>query len=154
MKMGRAVFNTSAITELKNSGSLRLVQNKELVGEIADYYERKIFAAQQFFPTPVQIDALQQTVNKFFSLLSLDGYVDSYDSISKTTYSNVYDYRNILLHSPALSLLKKDPKELELLYTEIAQHEIRIKYYNFWLSNCKMTAGKLIMNIQHEYHLK
>ena len=40
----RAVFNTSAITELKSSGSLRLIENKTIVGEIADYYERKLTA--------------------------------------------------------------------------------------------------------------
>jgi len=148
--VGHAVFNTSAITELKNSGSLRLIRNKELVGEMADYYERKITAAQVFFPT----DALQQTANKFFSFLPLDDYVHSFDSISRVTYNNVYDYRNILQHSPALSLLNKDPKELEHFYTEIAQHEIRVKQYNFWLFNCKAAAEKIIAAIQHEYHLK
>lgn len=152
--MGHAVFNTSTITELKNSGSLRLIQNKNLVEEIADYYERKIFAAQQFLPSTFQIDALRQTANRFFSLLPLDDYVNSFDSISKATYNNTYDYQNIRRHSPALSLLNKDPKELELFYTEVVQHEMRIKQYNFWLFYCKTAGEKIIANIQHEYHLK
>ena len=152
--IGRAVFNTSAITELKNSGSLRLIQNKNLVEEIADYYERKTFAAQQFLPSSFQMDALRQAANRFFSLLPLDDYVNSFDSISKTNYNNSYDYKNILEHSPPLSLLNKDPKELELFYTEVVQHEMRIKQYNFWLLYCKNAAEKIITNIQQEYHLK
>lgn len=152
--IGHAVFNTSAITELKNSGSLRLIQNKNLVEDISDYYERNIFAAQQFLPSTFQIDALQQSTNKFFSLLPLDDYIHSFDSISKKTYDNSYNYQNILKHSPALSLLNKDSKELELFYTEVVQHEIRIKQYNFWLSYCKAAAEKIIADIQHGYHLQ
>src|SRR6266478_5297825 len=49
--VGEAVFNTSAITELKNSGSLRLIDSKEIVASIADYYERKVFATNDYMPT-------------------------------------------------------------------------------------------------------
>jgi hypothetical protein len=35
-KFGEAVVNTSTITELKNSGSLRLIE-KKIVNEMADY---------------------------------------------------------------------------------------------------------------------
>ena len=68
---GQAVFNTSAITELKNSGSLRLIENKKLVVGMADYYERKVFAAKDFMPSKEQVDALQKTINEFFNLLQI-----------------------------------------------------------------------------------
>ncbi|MDB5230256.1 MAG: hypothetical protein JWN76_1061, partial [Chitinophagaceae bacterium] len=44
----RAVFNEQAITELKNSGTLRLVKNDSLMNEITDYYERRVGAANRY----------------------------------------------------------------------------------------------------------
>lgn len=151
---GQAVFNTSAITELKNSGSLRLIENKKLVVGMADYYERKVFAAKDFMPSKEQVDALQKTINDFFNLLHLDDYIESFNNITPKDYYNTYNYKDILKHEPALQLLNSDPKELEKLYTQISQFEIQLKKYNFWLNYNKETAEKLIDEIQQEYHLK
>jgi len=151
-KTGHAVFNTSAITELKNSGSLRLIRNKELVSEIADYYERKIFAAQSFLPTQAQLDALQQTEYEFISLLDLDEYVKSYDDIQESTYSNNYDLAALLLRQPDLRILKTGAPDLERFYTRVSEFEIRLKNYNFWLLYCKRAAVKLMADIRQRGH--
>jgi hypothetical protein len=153
-QLGRAVFNTSAITELKNSGSLRLIKNKKIVEEVADYYERKILAAESFRPTQDHVDALQKTITGFFSLLELDDYVQSFDNVRQNTYTNDYDYQLILQHTPALKLLKSDPEGLERLYTEVSQFEIKLKQYNFWLYFCKEAATKLITDIKKEYGIE
>ena len=152
--IGQAVFNTSAITELKNSGSLRLVENKEIVFAMADYYERKVFAANTFMPDKEQVDALQKKINDFFSLLYLDDYMQSFDNIKPSSYSNDYNYQNILYYKPALKLLNEDPKQLEKLYTQVSQFETQLKKYNFWLYYNKEAAENLIASIQKEYHLK
>jgi hypothetical protein len=152
--IGQAVFNTSAITELKNSGSLRLVENKKIVSAMADYYERKVYAAKDFMPTKEQMDDLQKTINEFFNLLYLDDYIQSFDSITARNYSNDYNYKNILEHKPALQLLNEEPKALEKLYTQISQFEMQLKKYNFWLNYNKAAAEKLIAEIQKEYQLK
>jgi len=151
---GQAVFNTSAITELKNSGSLRLIENKKLVVDMADYYERKVFAAKDFMPSKEQVGALQKTINEFFNLLHLDDYIESFNNITPKDYDNTYNYRDILKHEPALLLLNNDPKELEKFYTQISQFEIQLKKYNFWLNYNKEGAEILIGEIQQEYHLK
>jgi len=153
-EIGQAVFNTSAITELKNSGSLRLVENKKIVAGMADYYERKVLAAKEFMPTKEQLDALQKTINEFFNLLHLDDYIESFNDITMKNYSNNYNYQAILKHEPALQLLNNDPKELERLYTQISQFEMHLKKYNFWLYYNKEAAKKLIEEIQQEYHLE
>jgi hypothetical protein len=153
-KFNQAVFNRSAITELKNSGSLRLIDNKTLVNELADYYERKVYAAGENLPTKDQVDALQKESNAIFSLRNLDDYTASYDNISDSTYENVYNYQDVLNRQPELKLLNNDPKEFERYYTLISQYEIKIKSYNFWLALVKRTAEKLIADIQQEYHLK
>jgi len=152
-RLSQAVFNRSAMTELKNSGSLRLIDNKELVTELADYYERKVYAADQNIPTKEEVDALQNESNAFFSLMDLDDYTASYDRIGEANYDNNYDYQNILSHQPTLKLLNNDPKELEKYYTLVSQYEIKVKSYNFWLEIVKKTAEKLIADIKKEYHL-
>ena len=43
---GQVVFNRSAINQLTNSGSLRLIKNDSLVTVIIDYYERKISSCE------------------------------------------------------------------------------------------------------------
>lgn len=147
---GQAVFNTSAITELKSSGSLRLVSNKKLVAELSDYYERKITATNAFIPSTTDVLNLQYNI---FSLADLDDYITAYDSIQTTTYDINYNYQSILNHKPELRLLNKDPVLLEKYYTQVGWLEIYIKRYNFWLQYTKKAAEKLITDIKKEYHL-
>ena len=153
-EVGEAAFNTSTITELKNSGSLRLIRNKKIVADMADYYERKIYAANDYLPSKVQRDALQKTKNQFFSLTLLDDYIQSFNTINETSNPSSYNYGNILNHTPPLQLLTNNPKELEVYYTQISLFQIQVKQYNAWLVICKLAAQKLIADIQKEYHLK
>src|SRR5262249_2368295 len=90
-EFGQVAFNTSAISELKNSGSLRLISKRDLLAEISDYYERKIFAAQYFMPSTHNIDELRKTQNEFFSLIDLDDYIRAFNQISDKTYTAEYD---------------------------------------------------------------
>lgn len=130
-----AVFNTSAMTELKSSGSLRLVSNKNLVTELSDYYERKVSATNIFIPSTTDITNLQYNI---FSLVDLDDYVDAYDSMQATTYDINYNYRSILNHKPELTLLSRDPVLLEKYYTRVSWLEINIKRYDFGCNTRKM----------------
>ena len=153
-EIGEAAFNTSTITELKNSGSLRLIHNKKIVADMADYYERKIYAANDYLPSKAQREALQKAKNQFFSLTMLDDYMQSFTNIDETSNPSTYNYENILNHNPALQLLTNNPKELEIFYTQLSLFEIQVKQYNSWLGICKLAAEKLIADIQQEYHLK
>jgi hypothetical protein len=121
---------------------------------MADYYERKVFAANETMPTKEQLDALQKTINEFFTLLYLDDYILSFDNMTANHYTNDYNYQHILEHKPALQLLNEEPKALEKLYTQITQFEMQLKKYNFWLYHDKEAAEKLIAEIQKEYHLQ
>ena len=150
---GLAVFNTSAITELKNSGSLRLIGNKKLVNEISDYYERKLIAANYFIPSALSRDAFMNAKNELFSMVGLDDYLQSLDSTSNGINSIEYDYRKILGQSPALKLLNSDPKSFERFYTELYKFEVELKRYVFWLKYVRTEAIKLIDMIRLEYHL-
>ena|SRR5689334_1419798 len=151
---GQVAFNTSAINELKNSGSLRLIEKRQLLGEISDYYERKIFAAQYFMPSVNHMADLKKMQNEFFSLINLDDYVEAYDHISDKTYDIIYNYQSILGRQPALQLLNTRPPDLEKFYTLVSQHQMEVARYKFWILYCKKAAEKLINDIQTAYHLK
>ena len=144
-----AAFNTSTIIELKNSGSLRLIENKNIVNGIADYYERKIAATQIFLPDAQDVDKISE---EFFSLTGLDDFIQSYNSISSETYQNDYNYQKLLQHQPELHLMTTDPVEFERFYTWTSEYEMALKNYNFWLKYTGNAAGKLITDIQKEYN--
>ncbi len=105
-------------------------------------------------PTKAETDETTKLGNEFFSLTDIDNYVESYDSMNSKTYDGNYNYQNLLQHDPPLQLLKKGPADLERLYTLVAEFEIKIKVYNFWLLYCKEASEKLIIDIKQEYHLE
>jgi hypothetical protein len=147
-----AVFNTSAITELRNSGSLRLIGDQKLIGDIADYYDRHLYAANTFFPRE-QLAELYKTSKEIFSwvyyddLLNVAGQLDAKFKIN-------YDYGKLLVMKPAPKLLKTSPQDLTQLYNALCNFEAGVKYYNFFLSNVKGAGVKLMGSIKDEYHLK
>lgn len=150
-EINHAVFNKSAITELKNSGSLRLLEDKKIVFELSDYYERKVSATEAYLPSQAQVNIYE---TEFFSLLNLNDIVHAYDSIQTSSYRITYNYQNMLYHQPVLHLLDNNITQLERFYTAVANLEIQIKQYNFWLLYCKTAAEKLITDIEKEYHLE
>ena len=149
----QAVFNTTAITELKNSGDVRLISSKIILNGIYDYYQRKIYATQSYEFTPAQGDALSNLLSQFFSLTAFDNLVGNYE-ITDKSYESEYNFTEILQRNPPLKLLDTNPADLERLYTEMAKFEVSLKKYNFWLLYTKRGAMKLMIDIQHEYNLK
>ena len=150
-EINHAVFNKSAITELKNSGSLRLLENKTIVSELSDYYERKVTATEAYLPSKTPL-AVYET--EFFSLLYLDDLVKANDIINPATYHVAYNYQDMLYHKPSLHLLEINTMQMERFYTAVSNLEIQIKNYNFWLLYSKTAAEKLINDIQKAYHLQ
>jgi hypothetical protein len=150
--LSRAAFNISAYTELRNSGSLRLIADKKLVAEISDYYDRRVLAAQSTAPADLR-DELKKTNNEFFNLAYFDDLIKVYDH--RNAKSDVaYDYGKILTKSPALTLLDTNPAALQRLYNEVAQFEMGLKSYIYFMSVTRGSAVALMGSIQKEYKLK
>jgi len=146
-----AVFNRSAITELKNSGSLRLVENRVLIHDILDYYERKVFAVEGYSPSN-QLSALLKTQNRFLSLVGFEQYINSFENSNMKIIENEYDYSEIL-KMKNLQLLQSDKMSLQQYYSEIAQFEVDLKRYNSWLYYVKNSAEEIILDIEKEYKI-
>ncbi|MFI5158836.1 MAG: hypothetical protein ACHQF4_08215 [Sphingobacteriales bacterium] len=148
----RATFNLSAYTELKNSGSLRLISNKQLAGEISDYYDRRVVAAQSFLPTDLR-NELRKMINEFLNWVYLDDFVKGYDQ-KTALFTPSYNYTKILTMKPALRLLNTNPAALQRLYNEVAEYEVSIKNYIFFMSWTKQGAESLMNSIQKQYSLE
>ncbi|HWD89882.1 MAG TPA: hypothetical protein VG367_17240 [Mucilaginibacter sp.] len=149
--LGRATFNISAYTELRNSGSLRLIADKKLVTDISDYYDRRVMATQSLAPVDLR-EELRKTDAEFFNWAYFDDYIKGYDH--KTNFIVNYDYEKILTMKPAPTLLNTSPVALQRLYNEVAEYEMGVKNYIYFMSWTREAAVSLIGSIRKEYHLK
>ena len=151
-----ASFNRSAITQLKNSGNLRLVKNDSLVTLMIDYYDRKIFACEQAEENMQKLSAsLNASCLQFFSYEPFDDMIKTESNFGKSLPDSVIEKNKRPLYSnPPLILLNTNSKALMLLYNDVASKEIAIKNYNSFLRWAKETAEILMIQIENEYHFK
>ncbi|HQW44970.1 MAG: hypothetical protein WAU29_00145 [Chitinophagaceae bacterium] len=150
------VFNRTAITQLKNSGSFRLIKNNVLSSSISDYYERKITACEE------QEEKLRKA-NERLSISSAGFfYYEPFDQLltKETTFkeltpdSIIKRNSQIFSSDPPLTLLNTNPADLKLLYNDIAMKENAMKEYNAFLRWARETAIALMQEIDKEYHFK
>jgi hypothetical protein len=149
--LSRSVFNISAYTELRNSGSLRLIANKKLVADISDYYDRRVLAVQSVEPADLK-EELRKSNTEFLNLAYFNDYIKGYDH--RTNLKHDYHYEKILTMSPALTLLNTNPAALQRLYNEVAGFELGIKNYIYFMGWSRDGAVALMGSIQKEYKLK
>ena len=150
------VFNRTAITQLKNSGSFRLIKNDILSSSISDYYERKITACEeQEEQLRRSNERLSISSARFFNYEPFDQLLSKETTFKELTpdsiIKNNYQIFNI---NPALTLLNSNPADLKLLYNDVAIKENEMKAYNAYLRWAKETAIALMQEIDKEYHFK
>jgi hypothetical protein len=145
----QAVFTDASFQELQSSGASRVIANRDLMNHLTDYYERIATAAVEYQPTK-QLENLREQQFQIISFTYLDDLIGSYDSIGVQSFEPNYDYNNILTKEN-LTLKSTTTGELESYYTSVAQYEIALKNYNFWLDYTKMNATSLINEIETNY---
>ena len=98
---GQALFNRAAITQLKNSGTLRLIENERLAFEINDYYERRLIGTDHFKDNYLlQGKKTAEIGNEFFSwrhfdfLLKRNGMYSSSDTSLINYYPTILEKKN------------------------------------------------------------
>lgn len=147
----RVTLNRSAFDQLINSETIQLLDNRQLVQDLSDYYQRKSFAVFEFDPGTGLIN-LKAMHRKFLQFRGLDDYIESFDSIGDTSFEPDYEY-NDLLQMKQLELLRPEGLKLDDYLNEIAQFQIDLKNYNFYVSWVRVAAEKLIEDIEKEYRL-
>jgi hypothetical protein len=147
----QAVINSAAYDEMINSGLIKGVNNKQLVQGLSDYYERISTTVLSFPPDASHANMLNMQ-RKFVSYKGLEAYIQSFDTINETTFGPEYNFKN-LQNMANLELLQPNNLTLTDYYNEIAQFEIDLKTYLFYMSWTVKSAKKLIKDIEKEYHL-
>ncbi len=145
------VFNTSAISQLKNSGVLRLIENRKLVEKMDDYYQRRISAAEGAKPSIEANVERQRLIDGIFSKEYLELKVENREDAWRPV---VTDYANLLSMVPAPKLLKTNPGDFQQLYNMAWRHENSLISYNRFIFYARELADELIIEIQKEYHLE
>jgi hypothetical protein len=149
-------FKQAAITQLKNSGNMRLIENKKLANEIFEYYDRWVVFEST---SRAGINRLSDEYNKmsinFFDRQYLE---EDMENESTFSYSNLEKkeiyYATLLKRSPALQLLNNNSLELKKLNNHVSDYEKSILFYNSFLRLNYKVADSLISNIEKEYHFK
>ena len=145
------VFNTSAISQLKNSGVLRLIKNRKLVEKMDDYYIRRIHAAELAKVTPEAGVERQRILNGIFSLEYSEKYLAKRDGWN---WNTVDDNSFLLKMNPAPKLLKSNPEDFQQLYNNVWLYENGLIAYDNFIFYARELADELIIEIQKEYHLE
>ncbi len=150
------VFNRTAITQLKNSGSFRLIKSDVLSSSISDYYERKITACEEQEDKLRNINQmLTSSSARFFDYEPFDALLRTENEFGKPLPDSINErMKNVLNSNPPLALMNTNPADLKLLYNEIAMKEQAMKEYNSFLRWAKGTADILMIQIKEEYHMK
>ena len=148
------VFNRASITQLKNSGNLRLVKNDSLLEAMIDYYDRKIFACDN---SKDGLEEVSKDLNKmslqFFYYAPFDELLKIEKQFGQSLPDTITEKQRQILHSNSpLTLLNTDPKAFKLLYNQIASKELSLKSYNAFIRWTKEAAESLIIQIKTEYH--
>ena len=150
------VYNRTALTQLKNSGSFRLIKNDNLSSSISDYYERKISASEeQEEKLRKMSERLSITSAQFFYYEALEEMLSTETTFKEMTPGLIAKRLDKVLTSDLpLTLLNINPADLKLLYNDVAMKEDAMKQYNAFLRWSKEAAIALMMEIKEEYHFK
>jgi hypothetical protein len=151
---GRVVFNKSTITQLRNSGQFRLVENDSLTNEIIDYYDRKVYASElycQYF-TDSQ-NELETEKRDIFSTIGFESMLKITDSAYNNNLENNLEneFKNEI-EKNNLKLLTTDKITLEKLHSLVLTNQMALLSYIQFLNYTNQSAEKLIAKIKLTYH--
>jgi hypothetical protein len=152
--VGKVVFNKSTITQLRNSGQLRLVENDSLTNDIIDYYDRKVYASEYF--GQYLDDSQNELLTEIRNIFSTIGF-ESMLKITDSAYNNNLDdnleneFKNEI-EKNNLKLLTTDKITLEKLHSLTVTNQLALFRYIQFLNYTNQSAEKLIAKIKLTYH--
>ena len=151
---GRVVFNKSTITQLRNSGQLRLVENDSLTNEIIDYYDRKVYASELYcqYLSDSQ-NELETEKRNIFSTIGFESMLKITDSAYNNNLENNLEneFKNEI-EKNNLKLLTTDKITLEKLHSLVLTNQMALLSYIQFLNYTNQSAEKLIAKIKLTYH--
>jgi hypothetical protein len=145
------ITTDAAISQLKSSGMIRMINNDSLVAEMGDYYGRRINTLEN---VKITVNKKKDVMNEAFSLFfSYHGFENIFDQnkIWSQNNLNINRLQDILQQDPPLKLLSTSNENFERLFNGIADFEWALINLNAVIRSNKMAADSLIMHIKKEY---
>lgn len=149
-----AVVNTAAMTQLKNSGMIRMIEDDDLVAEMGDYYERRLTALQNSRDGVGRArETLTETYRLFFSYQGFDELLQR-DTTFVSSFDNAFFqkyFADIINRDPPLNLLPTADGNFQRLYDDVAATELALRNYNSFVRYARQGADSLMAHIREEY---
>ena len=136
-------YHDRTIEQLKSSGSLRLIRNKEAADSITIYDNeviKKVLMQQEIIEPRFRNDILANHIGKIFDPFEWDEMVDDTAAIFRTA------------HNP--ELFNKEPKQLKEFVLQIITLKTAYRITNGYIEKAILSAERLIAFLKKEYHLK
>ena len=135
-------YHDRTIQQLKSSGSLRLIRNKDVADSITIYDNEMIkqILTQQEIEPRFRNDVLQNQIGKIFDGFTWNEVVDSLARISRP------------VHNP--KLFSKDPALLNDFIVHIVTVKTAYRLTNAYIEEAINAAEKLIALLKKEYYLE
>jgi len=155
-QFSRVLFKESAISELKNSGSIRLINDRNLSDQILEYYDRWVKAADKNVDGLNEAsDELNHAEQDFFYGQYFEKLIKSETTFSYDPDTSINNYiKQIKERNPPLVLLNTNPADLKKLNNKVIATESALHGYNSFLRLDLNLADSLILKIRKEYHLE
>jgi len=152
-EFGQSTFNKAAITQLKNSGQLRLIKNDALVNEMLDYYERKVKGSEDYCDDVSKaMESMTEKASVVFKTTLFDFVRNAPDTAWRPAMSKKYEAElSSVLTMKNLDLLSRDSVDLEKLHSAVLNFEWSIINYNRFLNFAREGADKLMLHIEEVY---
>ena len=136
-------YHDGTIQQLKSSGSLRLIRNKNVADSIIIYDNeviKSILSQQEVYEATLRINIMTNQFGKIFNAYEWNEMVDDTAAISRT------------IHDP--KLFNKDPKLTNDLAVQTITLKTAYRMTNGYIEKAIQYAERLIAFLRKEYHLK
>jgi len=155
MTFGAPYFNKLTISQLKNSGLIRSIENDSLVEQISGYDERQQPVVESRRDGLSEITRmLTASYRNYFSFEGFDAIIQRDTIYTPGKLVAYHEIEKILYRKAELKLLTTDPLKLELLYSEISEFEYSIHQLDAFIRDANESALALIKRINEEYHFE
>jgi hypothetical protein len=152
--LSHVLFKEAAISELKNSGNIQLIHDRNLADKILEYYDRWVKASYIENGTLDKYnEKLLDYEKEFFNGKYFDTLIKYETTFSFAVDTSIANYIDqVKQRKPALELLNSNPADLRRLNNEVASVETKLHYYDSFIRLDLNEAEALISKIQKEYN--
>ncbi len=142
--------NSKTFEQMKSSGALRLISNRNLLDSIADYYSSMQWLSNQTELMRMKVDAMHLANGELF-----DSRV-FHKMIQKVDYGNFQGRENVNINRPLDHplLISTDLIKINKVCMNYHYFYTTMKFYDKTAKQISQKAQELIVEIRKEYHFE